>query len=99
MPETSTEELGRTLESAPSEPSPVVGRSEGGQFVKVTYLRPVPEEDPVGSEAQGRAGEVPEMPAAGAANQLASLVRENPATTAGAGLGVLGLLALRSWRR
>jgi hypothetical protein len=97
MPE--TEELGRTSESAPCEPSPAVGRSEGGQFVKVTYLRPVPEEAPVGSEPQGRAGEVPEMPAAGAANQLASLVRENPATTAGAGLGVLGLLALRSWRR
>jgi hypothetical protein len=99
MSETSTQELGSTSESAPSELSPVVGRSEGGQFVKVTYLRPVPEQDPVGSEAQSRASEAAETPAAGAANQLASLVRENPATTAGAGLGVLGLLALRSWRR
>jgi hypothetical protein len=99
MPETSTKELGRTSESASSEPSPVVGRSEGGQFVKVTYLRPAPEEDPVGSEPQGRASETPRVNEADAASQLATLLREKPATAAGAGLGLLGVLALRSWRR
>jgi hypothetical protein len=86
------------------EPSPVVGRSGGGQFVKVTYLRP--EFAPDGADRDEDAVPLPAArPApeskreADTGYQLVTMVREKAATTAGAGLGLLGLFALRSWRR
>jgi hypothetical protein len=103
MPETNTERTD-TAASRSSEPSPVVGRSDAGQFVKVTYLRP--EFEGVGAAQPGAIGGQPKGSRPSAPSQpsrtgyrLVTLVRDKAATTTGAGMGMLGLLALRSWRR
>ena len=96
MPETSTEEIGPHGPAEASEPNSTVGRSETGQFVKVTHLRPVA--DP-GSPKRGdreRAG-LESPPSDLNPEQLVLPVPE-PITPA-ARMRLLRLLAPRVWRR
>ena len=98
MPETSTEELDPHGAAEASEPSPTVGRSEAGQFVKVTHLRPVA--DP-GSPKRGdreRAG-LESPPPDLDLKQLVLPVPDNAPITPAARMRLLRLLAPRVWRR
>ncbi len=98
MPETSTEEIGPHGAAEASEPNSTVGRSETGQFVKVTHLRPVA--DP-GSPKRGdreRAG-LESPPSDLNLEQLVLPVPENAPITPAARMRLLRLLAPRVWRR
>ena len=99
MPETSTEEIGPHGLAATDEPNPVVGRSDGGPFVKVTHLRPVA--DPAPPDRRDRQWAGLESPPSefNAEGLLTIPVRDDRPTTPGAGLRLLRLLAPRVWRR
>ena len=101
MPETSIEEIGPhgpAEASEASEPSPTVGRSETGQFVKVTHRRPVA--DPGPPRRRDREWTDLETPPSDLnPEQLVLPVPENRPITPAARMRLLHLLAPRVWRR
>ena len=96
MPETSTEEIG-PRGPAESEPSSIIGRSDTGQFVKVTHLRPVA--DAARTHGDRRRASLESRSAEFSAEELVIRVPENQPTTPSPRNRLLRLLAPRMWRR
>ena len=97
MAETSTEKLGPHGPGAAGEPNPVVGRSDGGQFVKVTHLRPVADAPPPPGDR--RRTSLESRSAEFSAEELVIRVPESRPTTPNPRTRLLRLLAPRVWRR
>ena len=98
MPETSTEEIGPHGPAGANEPSPTVGRSETGQFVKVTHLRPIADPGPRKRGDRRPAG-LESPPSDLNSEQLVLPVPENRPTSTRRAHELLRLLAPRVWRR